>query len=266
MTIGISDRLELPDGVRVGGDCLADVVRDARFPTNETGLFVLRRTGRPLGEIAAELALHHRLALARARFDVLRFAFALNRAELANVVPGDGALRRALDWLRLAVRLAPAGSLPTSVARRSPLDTTTPVRGVVGTARALLRRCLAISVAAAALALPGGHAPGALALGVGVGLGLMAHEAGHVALLAGVGAALVVSGLRTYVIHPSLAPRRRRAVAAAGPIVAALLGLALVAAAWLARSPELALAGCAPAAHAAGLTVATGDGRVACGL
>ena len=264
--LGCADALELPAGVRLDGAALADDVVGARYPANHAALFVLRRTGRPLGEIAEELASTHGIALEQARTDVLRFAFALNHEQLVNVVPGDGVARRVADWLRIAACLLPAGSLPSANRRRSGLDTSTPSRAALGALRALARRSLLVTGAAVVLAAPGGLTPGVVVLGLGVGIGLAVHEAGHAAFLAGIGAALVVSGARTYVIHRPLTPRRRRAVAAAGPGVTAALGVAAVATAWLAGVPDAALAGCPAAAHAAGLTVATGDGRAACGL
>ncbi len=261
-----TDALELAAGVHVDGSAVSDDVRGAQFPANPAALFVLARTGRPLGEIAGELAARHGVEPHRARDDVLRFAFALNEALLANVVRADPAVRRAAGWLLLALRLAPAGSLPRGTAHRFPLDTSTPVRAALGAVSALRWRALAVSAAAALLSAPGGLDPRLLGLAAGVGAGLAVHEAGHAALLSGVGGALVVSRLRTYVIHRPLAPGRRRVVALAGPAAAAFVGVTVVGVAWLSGLPALALAGCAPAAHAAGLTVATGDGRAACGL
>lgn len=260
------DRMELPDGVRVDGNAVSDHLRGAVFPANDTALFVLRRADRPLGLIAAELAELHGIDAQRARDDVLRFAFSLNRELLANVVRSGGPIRRIRLWLRLALRLAPAGAVPASLARRVPLDTSTPLRAAVGTVAALRTRPLALAVAAVLLAAPGAVTPGAMAVGVGVGAGFAIHEAGHAALLGGVGSALVVSGLRTYVLHAPLPPVRRRRVAAAGPLAAAVLGVTAVTAAWVVGLPELTPLGCAPAAHALGLTVATADGRTACGL
>jgi hypothetical protein len=264
--LGPADTIGLAPGVRVQNEGLTDDARGACFPVNDTGLFVIRRAGRPLGEIARELAVQHGLEPERARADVLRFAFTLNRAQLVNVVSGDGLAWRAVAWLHLAVRLAPAGTLPSLNLRRSALDTSTPGRAVGDAVGALRWRSVTLALAAVLLAAPGGLTPGVLALGLGVGGSLVAHEAGHAALLTGVSAALVVGGPRTFVIHPPLSPARRRAVATAGPAAAVLLGVAAVCAAWVSGAPELGLAGCAPAAHAIGLTVATGDGRAACGL
>jgi hypothetical protein len=262
----LADAIELAPGVQVANGALVDDARGVCFPVNDTGLFVIGCAGRPLRDVAHELASRHGLEPERARADVLRFSFSLNRAQLANVVVDGSAVRRVLAWLRLAIRLAPAGTLPLLNVRRFPLDTSTPVRAVLGAVGALRVRAAALALAAGLIAALGGLAPAALALGLGVGTGLVAHEAGHAGLLTGVPAALVISGLRTYVIHPTLAVGRRRAVAAAGPAAAAMVGIVAVSTAWLAGMPELGLAGCPPAAHAVGLTVATGDGRVACGL
>jgi hypothetical protein len=261
------DAIELAAGVRVVGAAVEDDVRGAVFPANETALLVLGRAGEPLGETARALARAHAIDVRRAGDDVLRFAHALNRELLANVRHGRSRARRCVTWLRLALRLAPAGLLPSGAARRYPLDTSSAGRAALGAARALRRRSLALAAATLVLASPGGvPPPGVLALALGVGVGLVAHEAGHAALLTGVGAALVVHGLRTFVIHPPLAPGRRGAVAAGGPGAAAAVGVGMVVIGWLTGLPELALFGCAPAAHAAGLTVATPDGRTACGL
>jgi hypothetical protein len=264
--LGPADAVVLAAGVRVDGASVVDEARTARFPVNETGLFVLRRAGRPLGDVARELATRHGIDLERARSDVLLFALSLNRALLANIEPGDGRARRAAQWLLLACRLVPAGLLPTRNVRRCAVDTTTPAHAIRDACGALRRRFLVLVAGVVVLVAPGGGSSIAHALGLGVGAGVVVHEAGHAALLSGVAAALVVSGLRTYVIHPTLGPGRRQAVAAAGPGLACAIGVAAVVAGWYSGLPELALAGCPAAAHAVGLTVATGDGRVACGL
>lgn len=270
--LSLEDAIALPAGVRLDGEVVVDEVRSARYPANDSALFVLRRAGRPLGGVAEELARRHRLEPGRARADVLEFALSLNQSLLANVVRGGGRRRRAVEWLRLAARLAPAGTLPAATARRAHIDTRTPARAAVTTGYGLAGRAFAFAFVATMIALqplpaaPVRVAVIAVALGAGVGGSLLAHEAGHAAMLVGVGAALVLAGPRTYVLHAVVEPPRRRLVAAAGPASAAALGTVVIAAAWALQTPELAIAGCAPAGHALGLTVATSDGRAACGL
>jgi hypothetical protein len=175
-------------------------------------------------------------------------------------------VRWCADWLRLAVRMAPAGMLPPATARRVSLDTSRPRRAALGAVRALWRRATGVAAASLLIVAPGRVTPAGVALAIGVGAGVAAHEAGHAALLAGVSASLVLSRFRTFVLHPPLSPTRRSLVALGGPSAAVLLGIGAVIAAWLAGIPELAFGGCAPAAHALGLTAATADGRAACGL
>jgi hypothetical protein len=229
-------------------------------------MFVLARVGRPLEATVADLSRHARIDPVRARMDVLRFAYALNRELLANITHRSRWPARLGAWLRLAARLAPAGALPPFVAHRTALDTTTRLRSARGVLGALWRRGAGTAAAAALLGAPGRPTVGALALGLGVAIGPTAHEIGHVWLLGGAAAALVVCGLRTYVMHAPLSPARRRRVAAGGPSLAAVLGVGAVTAAWLAAAPGLALLGGALVVHAVGLTVATADGRTACGL
>jgi hypothetical protein len=262
----LSDSVVLPPGVRLAGDAIEDDVRAASFPVNETGSLVLVRHGGRLGEAAESLARRHGVDAANVADDVLRFAQALNTALLANVRPGDARRRRVLAWLALAARLAPAGALPFAVARRHPLPTGSPVRAVLCTARALAARSVLVAAAAAAAIGPAAADPGVVGLCLGLGASLVIHEAAHAVALSGMDAALVTRGVRTFVIHRVLEPRRRRLVAAAGPAAAAATGALAVVAAWLVAAPELALVGCPAAAHAVGLTVATGDGRAACGL
>ena len=148
-------------------------------------------------------------------------------------------------------------------------------------ARALASCLAAISARASAVAgiatvLPSqvavaagaaGLAACAVLVGSCTGLGLGLHEAAHAALLRGVPSALVTRGRRTSVLHAAVAPGRRALVAVGGPLaVAALGGVAIVGAGWLAAVPVLVVAGCPLAAHALALTVVGGDGRVACGL
>ncbi len=192
--IAETDHVDLPPGVSVSGGQLEDTVRGCSWPLNESGAFVLGRAGRPLGAIVCELAEAFGLPLDVARLDVLRFVWKLNAVALVNVVRSGSHLHRSADWLGLAVRLVPAGALPTPVSRRRPLDTGSVPRGVVSSFRASGSRVVAVATASTiallllAAALGGGSSMLvlAVALGTGTGIGVGLHEAGHVASLRGV--------------------------------------------------------------------------------
>ena len=110
--IAARDRLSLAPGVTVEHGRLADAVRGDSWPLNASGAFVLARVGVPVGLIVRELADVFSLSDEAARADVLRFAWHLNALALVNVESGVPRSRRLADWIRLAVRLAPAGALP----------------------------------------------------------------------------------------------------------------------------------------------------------
>ena len=202
----------------------------------------------------------------------MRFVWQLNRLALVNVERTASRLGQLVDWLRLAVRLAPVGAV--AGADHAPARDRHP-HGRRARSRAASRRCcracalvasvatiLAVHVAlivGAALLVP-------LLVGLGTGLGLGLHEAAHAALLRGVPSALVVRGPRTRVLHAAIAPTRRALVAVGGPLAVAALGLALVVGGSLTTTPAATIAGCPFAAHALALTVVGGDGRIACGL
>jgi hypothetical protein len=267
--LALDDVLELPRGVSIRDEAVEDQLRDARYPVNSAALFVLSRAGRPLGEVATELARAYGLQAERARRDVLAFTLELNRRLLANVRTGAPP-RRLLTLVVLAVRLAPVGRLPPPLVRRAPLDTTSPVRAVVSTALALRRRLLMLTVLGglltAQLTLLSGANAALLVLPPALAFGVLAHEAAHAATLGGAVAALVLAGPRAYVMHAPVGSVRRPLVAAAGPAVPTVLGVGLVVVATVFGTQLSALAGCALVGHAAGLTVLTGDGRIACGL
>lgn len=265
-----SDRLSLPPGVVLRDGTLADAVRGTAWPINGTGAFVVARSGSTVAQIAGEIAAAFSLPLEAARRDVLRFAWHLNALALVNVSPTGSRVRRATAWLGLALRLAPLGATPGAVARRRALDTATTVRAIGSTFRALAPRVVAVGgtsvVLAAQLTLVAGAVTVVLplAVGAGTGIGLAIHEAAHSASLVGVPSALVTRGRKTSVLHAPVGPRRRALVALSGPLVACSIGAALVSAGLALSAPELAVTGCPLAAHALGLTVAAGDGRVAC--
>lgn len=266
-----SDRIVLADGVALRDGALVDSVTRTSWPVNAAGAFVLARDG-ALGEVAERVAAAYALPAERAREDVRAFAWQLNRHALVNVDRSAGRLRHAVAWLRLALRLAPAGAIPSLGVRRLPLDTSTAPRAVAGVASALASRCTLVALTAAALvahvSLVAGHASllTPTAVGLAVGAGLAAHEAGHAVALRGVPSAIVVRGGRVSVVHAPAGPGRRLLVATAGPGVVAAAGAALLSAAVALRAPALAAAGGAAALHALALTVLASDGRTACGL
>jgi hypothetical protein len=270
--IADTDTLSLAPGVGLQDGHLVDAVRGDAWPLNGSGAFVLARTGRPLGQIVREIADAFSLPIETARGDVLRFAWYLNALALVNVEREGSRARRLAEWIRLASRLAPAGTLPAALARRRALDTRSVSRAVVSSLTAILSRVFVVAAVAAVVAVQFSAAAGAaglalpLALGLGTGVGLGLHEVAHVASLRGVPSALVMCGRRTYVLHAAVSPPRRTVVALAGPLTVAAVGVALVLGGAALAAPSLTIAGCPLAAHALALTVVGGDGRVACGL
>ena len=83
--IAATDSVTLAPGVEIRQELLRDVVRGHEWPLNTSGAFVLERSGRPLGEVAGELADAFSLSAPEARGDVLRFVWQLNHLALVNV-------------------------------------------------------------------------------------------------------------------------------------------------------------------------------------
>lgn len=270
--IGETDTLALAAGVSVEGGRLADDVRGASWPLNESGSYVLSRTGLPVGRIVNDTAAAFSVPHETARDDVLRFAWSLNALALVNVEHDASRVTQFLDWVRLAVRLAPAGAWPAAVTRRHAVDTASLRRSLVDVCVAIVPRAflLAVVVAASAvqLSMLGGSpiVVESLALGLGAGLGITLHEAAHAASLRRVPSALVLRGRRTFVLHSPVNAARRSLVAIAGPLAPVVLGSCLVVLGIATTAPASAIVGCSLAAHALALTVVGGDGRVACGL
>ena len=121
--IAATDTVALAPGVEIRQELLRDAVRGHAWPLNASGAFVLARAGRPLGEVASELADAFSLSASEARGDVLRFVWQLNRLALVNIERTASSLGQLVDWLRLAARLAPAGALPAPITRRRAIDT-----------------------------------------------------------------------------------------------------------------------------------------------
>lgn len=268
----LHDQLELAPSVRFDGQALHDDVRGERYPVNDAAAHVLRGLGEPLAAAADDLGATWGLDPEQARADVLSFAWFLCGALLVNVRHGRPRARRVLANVALALRLLPAGRLPHRVPRRVGLDTST-VRGAVASCtRAMLGRSAALALlawcAVVQLWLLAGRdaVVEPLALGAASGLALLAHEAAHAAALVGVPAALALAGRRTAVLHRAVGNARQALVALAGPALPALLGAALATAALVTGEPMPGLVACPFAGHALATTVASSDGRAACGL
>jgi hypothetical protein len=265
------DILELPEGVRHVRGALVDDVCGITSPTNAAADEILARAPIRLAAAAELLARRWRVPDEIAIDDALRFAWALNQAGLANVQRSGGRTARLTAWLTSALRLLPLGRLPAAPIRRLPLDTSTRRRAVRCTARALLPRSGVLACAGAVVLLVAGASLGAAAIGLALATGaafggaLILHEAGHAVALAPVPAAVVLRRTRTSIVHGPLATRRAARVAAAGPLAAGALGVAV--ATWALHDASFAalLAACPATGHLLGLTVATHDGRVACG-
>lgn len=268
----VADRIVLADGIALRGDTLVDDICGTCWPVNGAGAFVVAREDCALGEIAERVAATYALSLERARADVLAFAWQLNRLAIANVERRAGRARRAAAWLRLALRLAPAGTVPPLAVRRRPVDTTSATAAFVSVARGFAGRCAVIALAVLVLVAHLGLVAGRPSLlvptvvGLGVGGGLLLHEAGHAVALRGIPSALVLRGARVCVVHAPAGTARRAFVAAAGPGVVAALGAVLLTAGVALGAPTLAAAGGPAALHVVALTVLASDGRTACGL
>ena len=267
-----ADVLVLPHDVRHLPGRLVDDVRRVAHPLNSTAGEVLACPGESLGCAAERIARRWGLAPEQARADVLRFAWHLNAAALANVQRGTGRGSRTLAWIVLTLRLLPAGRLPQASVRRIALDTRSPSRAIGSAVISLGPRAVrAATVAAAVLALAGAAAgsvsPWAVvALAGSLGASLVVHETAHVVALAGEPAALVLAGPRTSLLHGDLGDRRRAVVAAVGPLATGAVGVVATAGALELSSALAALVACPPAGHALAATVASIDGRTACGL
>ncbi len=270
--IASADRLLLAPGVVLEDGHLADEVRGERWPLNAAGTFVLTRSGSRVGQIVDELGAAFGLSEAQARADVLQFTWLLNGLALVNLERRDRRFGRLVEWIALAARLAPSGAWPAAVASRRAVDTTTTFRSLATSLAAVWSRAAVVALAAALVVAQFVAVIGAaaaaypLAVGLGTGIGIGVHEAAHVIALRGVPSAIVLHGRRLFVLHARVESNRRLTVALAGPVGAVAAGLGFAALGVVAGAPQLALVGVPMVAHALALTVACGDGRVACGL
>ncbi len=262
--LALDDRLMLVGGVLVDRRELTDLVQQRTWPMNSSAEIVVAGAlaGEPLTWAVERIVAVHAVPHEIAQRDVLMFAWALNRRFLANVRPARGYLWRRL---RLTLRLLPVGVvLPARVVRHDlpvepVLRRTTRVLGALG------QRAMVATIATGlplSQALGVGPVAGAVAAATGAGLAL--HELGHALALGRRPGAIVLSGLRTFVLHAALPTRARRCVALAGPGLVAGAGLVVATCAGSVGSLPLAFGGCAWLSHALGLTVITRDGRNAC--
>jgi hypothetical protein len=240
--IAVSDAIELPPGVELRDDALVDMVRQCAIPLNAAALAVLRAA--TVDDAAETLAA---AGAADGRRDALSFCHELNARGLLNVrIPLGARLLRRLHGLRYGLILhAPVRRID--------------VPGAAGVARAVAPSA---ALLAAAL-LPLGVLAGVVAAAAAVvtGAGIVLHEVGHALALRGLPYALILDGLRPELLHERVAGQRGALVAAAGPLMPALVAVCL-SLAFTPIAPVLAPL----AAHALGLSVLAEDGRRACGL
>lgn len=261
--IGPSDRIALAPGVRLDCVGLHDPVRDATFPLNESGRVVV--CAGTIADASAVLVRSFAVSPERALADATSFCAELNERLLLDVAPHGGSLRLAIRWLALACRLLPLRVLPHVPARRRHVETAALPAMLRTGSRALFGPALVFAVLAGLATLVVARLPLiAFAVAFAVGAGVLVHELGHLALLRGVPACVVVRGLSVSVLHRRLDPHRESRVALGGPGA----GIALTAAALLALnlypSTELATVVLIEAVQLLGLTTLTHDGRRAC--
>ena len=240
--IETGDAIELAPGVEVRGDVLVDPIRRRAIPLNAAALAVLR--AETLHDAAATLAA---AGAADGSRDALSFCRELNARGLLNVRISFGARQlRRLCGLRYGLVLhAPVRRLD--------------VPGASAVARAVAPSAALLTAALLPVGLLGGLLAAAAA--VVTGAGIVLHEVGHALALRGLPYALLLDGLRPELLHARLGGLRAVVVAAAGPLLPALVAVGL-SLAFTPAAPVLAPL----AAHALGLSVLTEDGRKACGL
>ena len=137
-------------------------------------------------------------------------------------------------------------------------------RATVGTAIfAVVAGSLAAVAPTHALAQPAAVRP-SNDIALSVGTGMVVHELGHLVLLRGVPACVVVRGLRVSLLHRRLGPRREVGVALGGPGAGIALAAAALLAVELYPCVELAAVALVEAIQLLGLTTLTHDGRRVC--
>jgi hypothetical protein len=261
--IAPADRISVAPGVRLTPAGLDDPVRGTTFTLNESARVVA--SAHTVADAAAALVRTFGAPADRALADTTRFCTQLNERLLLEVTPRGGLLVVVLRWLALVCRFAPLRVLPRVPSHRRHVETSS-LRELLRTgAGALAGPGFALGVLAGLTVLVVVHALMlALAVALAVTAGVVTHELGHLALLRGVPACIVVRGLCVSVLHRSLTPTREARVAAGGPVA----GLALTAVALVGvelwPGPELATVALLQAAQLLGLTTLTRDGRRVC--
>ena len=192
----------------------------------------------------------------------------LNAHALVNVRPGLGAAALLTRWVLALAVLLPRGLVPTLPAGRRRIDTSTTMRLLSTSSRALapvaaVYAATAFAITVVAVTPLGVDTALAAAAACATGAGVWLHELGHAAALRRVPSCVVVRGLRVAVLHRPVGTGHTRAVAAAGPVV----GVAAAAiTAFIATTPEGATAAGVLGTQSLGFTVLTSDGRRLCGL
>jgi len=263
--ISMSDALELPPGVRLTDDGLRDDVLDQTHPANSTARIFLEAASRgaTLEEALADVTQAFDVDPRAARLDLLVTAARLNRHFLLNVRRTSWR-SRLQSWLEMPSAIMVTRRWP-GVARRSPAIrgfrsacTETALAVVAGTVPILAAMALPL-FGLALLAIPS-QLPAVTLLALSFVASLIIHEWGHAFALVGRRAPFFVAadGWRVAVVHR---PPASAWVAAAGPLTAACVGLAIAAIACELRAPIALLASIPFAGQLVWLVPITHDGR-----
>jgi hypothetical protein len=261
-------RGRLPDGVSMEADTLVDAPMRGRYPiTPATRMYLeLLLTGARLGKIADAVVARFDLPAESVGRDLGRLVQQLNRAWLLELQPGPD--RPGLTaLLRHPVASVQRRTWWRSVRRRrgldgSPLHAMRAIAGEVATHhRARWTALLVALVAVAAISVPW-WLPYSLALGAGLVAGQVCHEIGHglAARLAGT-PSFVGSSRAGGVVVVHAQTRDTSRIVVAGPVLAAAVGAASVAAGVVVGSAVPCAFGLPMVVQLLGLTALAADGR-----
>ena len=263
--IDLSDVLELPPGVRLGGDGLRDDVLGQTHPVNDTARVFLEAASRgaTMQQAVADICHTYEVDPLLANMDSVVTARRLNRHFLLNV-------RRTSwrSWLRSFLEMPSvivnARSWPGTTRRSAAVSG---LRGACAESASavifgivpVLGLC-ALPFFVLALLVAPSHV---LEVGIFVlafVVSLVIHELGHALALMRRGEPFFIAadGLRVSVVHR---PPVSSWISAAGPLTAATAGLTFIAIALALEAPLGLLAGIPFAAHLLWLLPITDDGR-----